>query len=82
MSKVISILLYLYSLKSMKHLDSIPIYLKDCFFILFIAIFAHIQVDFNLRKSIYKVALNRNTFFGYIFLPNKNMINVPGTYKC
>lgn len=56
MSKVISILLYLYSLKSTKHLDIIPIYLKDCFYILFIAIFAHIQVDFNFRKSIYKLA--------------------------
>lgn len=56
MSKVISILLYLYSLKSTKTLDIIPIYLKDCFYILFIAIFAHIQVDFNFRKSIYKLA--------------------------
>ena len=56
MSKVISILLYLYSLKSTKHLDIIPIYWKDCFYILFIAIFAHIQVDFNFRKSIYKLA--------------------------
>ena len=56
MSKVISILLYLYSLKSTKHLDIIPIYLEDCFYILFIAIFSHIQVDFNFRKSIYKLA--------------------------
>lgn len=58
MFKVISILsiFYLYALKSTKHLDIIPIYLKDYFYILSIAIFAHIQGGLNFRKGTYKPA--------------------------